>query len=408
MKLDYGKTFLLGFGFFGISMVWAIYNSYVPVFLARDFGLAAAAVGVVMTFDNIAALFIQPVIGVFSDATRTRLGRRMPYLLVGAPIAALAFVFVPLAPALPLLMVSVRVVLLAMAVFRTPTVALMPDITPSPLRSKANAVINVMGGLAALLAFFVGSKLYDMGRPVPFWVASLLLVVAVAIVLWKIREPKEYTEAAAEKVSPFRDLRQVWKEGGSSAMLLLGAIFFWFLGYNAIEAFFTLYGVNVLGIKESAASFMLGYMALTFLIFAIPSGFIATRFGRKRTIMAGIVVMILALTAGAITPNATVITVVLIVTGLGWALININSLPMVVDIASDALAGTFTGLYYLAATLAAIAGPVLAGSLIQASGDNYGLVFVLAPVSLALALVCMAGVHKGEAKAEIKVESGVA
>jgi maltose/moltooligosaccharide transporter len=288
-----------------------------------------------------------------------------------------------------------------MAVFRTPTVALMPDITPSPLRSKANAVINVMGGLAALLAFFVGSKLYDMGRPVPFWVASLLLVAAVGIVLWKIREPKEYTETRAEKVSPFNDLRQVWKEGGASAMFLLGAIFFWFLGYNAIEAFFTLYGVNVLGIKESAASFMLGYMALTFLIFAIPSGFIATRFGRKRTIMVGIVVMILALTVGALMPNAAVITVVLIVTGLGWALININSLPMVVDIASNALAGTFTGLYYLASTLAAIAGPILAGSLIQASGDNYGLVFVLAPISLVGALLCMAGVHKGEAKVEV-------
>ncbi len=240
MKLDYGKTFLLGFGFFGISLVWSIYNSYVPVFLARDFGLAAGMVGVVMTLDNIAALFIMPLIGVASDATRTRIGRRMPYLLIGAPIAAIAFLFVPLANSLTLLMASIIVMLLAMAVFRTPTVALMPDITPSPLRSKANAVINVMGGIAALLAFFVGSKLYDMGRPIPFWISAVRLVLAVLIVVWKIKEPKEYTEAAAEKVSPFRDLKQVWTEGGSSAMFLLGAIFFWFLGYAAIEAFFTL------------------------------------------------------------------------------------------------------------------------------------------------------------------------
>lgn len=398
MKLDYGKTFLLGFGFFGISLLWSIYNSYVPVFLSRDFGLAAGMVGVVMTFDNIAALFIQPLIGVTSDATRTRIGRRMPYLLIGAPIAALAFVFVPLANNLPLFMAIIIVVLLAMAVFRTPTVALMPDITPSPLRSKANAVINVMGGVAALLAFFVGSKLYDLGKPVPFWVASVLLVLAVLIVVWKIKEPKEYTTAAAEKVSPFRDLKQVWAQGGTSAVLLLGAIFFWFFGYNAVETFFTLYGVNVLGIKESAASFMLGYMAVTFLIFAIPSGFIATRFGRRPTIMAGILVMILALAAGAMAPNATVITIVLVTAGLGWALININSLPMVVDIASDALVGTFTGLYYLASTLAAIGGPIVAGSLIEASGNNYNLVFVMAPASLFIALLCMAGVRKGEAK----------
>ncbi len=230
------------------------------------------------------------------------------------------------------------------------------------------------------------------------WISAVLLVLAVLIVVWKIKEPKEYTEAAAEKVSPFRDLKQVWTEGGSSAMFLLGAIFFWFLGYTAIEAFFTLYGVNVLGIKESAAAFMLGYMALTFLIFAIPSGFIATRFGRKPTIMVGILVMIVALAIGAALPNATAITVVLIVTGLGWALININSLPMVVDIASDALVGTFTGLYYLASTLSAIVGPILAGSLIEGNGNNYNLVFVMAPICLVLALLCMVGVKKGEAK----------
>jgi MFS family permease len=398
MRLDYPKTFLLGFGFFGISLLWSIYNSYVPVFLARDFGLAAGAVGVVMTLDNIAALFIQPLVGMASDATRTRLGRRMPYLLIGAPVAALGFAVVPLAPTLPLLMASIIVVLLAMAVFRTPTIALMPDITPSPLRSKANAVINVMGGLAALLAFFVGSKLYDMGRPVPFWVSSVLLVLAVAIVVWRIKEPREYTESTAEKVSPFKDLRQVAREGGMSAVLLLGAIFFWFLGYTAIEAFFTLYGVNVLGIKESAASFMLGYMALTFLVLAIPAGFIATRFGRKPTIMAGILIMIAALSVAAVLPNVTIITLVLVATGVGWALININSLPMVVDIASDALVGTFTGLYYLASTLSAIVGPIVAGGLIQASGDNYNLVFVMAPVCLVCALACMIGVRKGEAK----------
>jgi maltose/moltooligosaccharide transporter len=398
MKLDYRRTFVLGFGFFGISLMWAIYNSYVPVFLSRDFGLTAGMIGVVMTFDNIAALYIQPLIGVTSDATRTRLGRRMPYLLVGAPIAALAFLAIPMASTLPVFMGSIIVMLLAMAIFRTPTVALMPDITPSPLRSKANAVINVMGGIGSVLAFVVGSRLYAMGRPIPFWLTSIVLVMAVAIVIWKIKEPREYTEKAAEDVRPFRDLKQVWAEGGSSAVLLLAAIFFWFLGYTAIEAFFTLYGVNVLGLKENDASLMLSAMALVFLIFAIPSGFIATRFGRKRTIMAGILVMVLAFALGALIPSVPVIVGVLVLAGIGWALININSLPMVVDCASDPLVGTFTGLYYLASTLSAIVGPVVAGGLVQASGNNYNMIFVMAPISTVLAFLCMIGVKKGEAK----------
>ncbi|MEW6233583.1 MAG: MFS transporter, partial [Chloroflexota bacterium] len=385
MKLDYGRIFLLGFGFFGISLVWSIYNSYVPVFLAKGFALPAAMVGFIMTLDNIAALFIQPVIGVVSDATRTPIGRRMPYLLIGAPIAAIAFALVPLGRSLPLFMGTIIVMLLAMSVFRTPTIALMPDITPSPLRSKANGVINLMGGLGALLAFFVGAKLYDMGRPAPFWVSSVVLVLAILVVFWKIKEPKEYTEKAADAPANLRkDLRVVWAEGGSSALSLLLAIFFWFLGYTAIEAFFTLYGVEVLKIKESSAAFMLGFLALTFLVFAIPSGFIATRFGRRPTIIIGLAIMLASTLVPFFMPSTAVVQIILVTAGFGWALININSLPMVVDISTESLLGTFTGLYYLFSTLAAIAGPTVAGTMIQNTGNNYSTLFLMAPACMAM------------------------
>lgn len=410
MKLDYGKTAILGFGFFGVSIVWAIYNSYVPVFLERDFLLSATLVGFVMTLDNLAALVIQPWIGALSDRTRTRWGRRMPYLIVGAPIAALAFAFIPFVNVLPLFMLVIIVMLLAMAVFRTPVIALMPDITPSPLRSQANGVINLMGGIGAILAFFVGARLYDMGRGVPFVATAIVLLIAVAIVVWRIREPRQITEPPATEAGVLANLRLILAARDKSALLLLLAIFAWFVGYNVVETFFTLYGVNVLNIKESAASLTLGFLAVTFVLFAVPSGFIATKYGRKVTILAGIVLMfallalirvlgprvlmVMLFSAGGLA--FTVLHLIMMLAGIAWALININSLPMIVDIAPQDRIGTYTGLYYFASTFAAILGPWLGGFLVDLTGRDYTMIFLVAPIAFAGAFVAMLGVTRGE------------
>ncbi len=410
MKLDYGKMTLLGFGFFGVSLIWSIYNSYVPVFLERDFLLSATAVGFVMTFDNIAALFIQPWIGALSDRTRTRIGRRMPYVILGAPIAALAFALIPFASTLPFFMITIIIMLLAMAVFRTPVIALMPDIVPSPLRSKANGVINLMGGVGAILAFFVGARLYDMGRPVPFIIFAVVLVLAIALVFWRIKEPREAPAPPSQEAGVLANLRIILTERDKSAILILLAIFAWFVGFNVIETFFTLYGVNVLNIKESAASLTLGFLALTFVIFALPSGFIATRFGRKVTILSGLALLGLLLAAIRFLPPASQVQVLFAVAGLqftllhllmmlagvGWALININSLPMVVDIAPQDRLGTYTGLYYFFSTFAAITGPWLGGALTDAMGRDYTMIFTIAPIAMACAFVLMLGVRRGE------------
>ncbi|MBI2976695.1 MAG: MFS transporter [Chloroflexi bacterium] len=168
MKLNYGKTFLLGFGFFGVSVIWSVYNVYVPIFLAKRFGLDPVWIGFFMTLDNIAALLIQPPVGAWSDKLRTPIGRRMPFILIGAPIGAVAFGIIPLAGVLPLFVVCTSSLLLSMALWRTPVVALMPDITPSQFRSQANGVINLMGGLGTIVATLGGAKLYDMNPAYPF------------------------------------------------------------------------------------------------------------------------------------------------------------------------------------------------------------------------------------------------
>jgi len=398
MKLDYKKTFLLGFGFFGISVIWSVYNAYVPIFL-REYSLPLWLVGLIMTFDNIAGITIQPWIGFLSDRTWTRFGRRMPFLMVGAPIGALFFALIPIfhlsIPVFPLLMAAIIIMNIAMAIFRTPTVALMPDITPSPLRSKANGIINLMGGLGTTMAFLGGAFLYRANRGLPFWFAAILMLVAVAIVLLVIRERRDDEEVAPEHTGVLATIGEIIDSPEKSALFILLAIFMWFIGYNAIETFWTTYGKEFLGIKESSAAAMLTYTSAAFLLMALPAGFIATRFGRRRTILAGLAIMLLLTLGGFFTTSMLYLTVMLILAGVGWALVNINSFPMVSDIAPPGKIGSYTGLYYFFSMLAAITAPPLVGALMDLFGHRT--MFLFSPCFFLLAMLCMLQVKRGEA-----------
>src|SRR4030043_1469546 len=283
MRFNYGKIFLLGFGFFGVSIIWATYNAFVPIFLQEKFGLQAALIGFFMSLDNIAAFFIQPPVGAWSDRLRTPIGRRMPFILIGAPIGAIAFGFIPVAAILPLFVACTSTLLLSMAFWRTPAIALMPDIPPSQFRSQANGIINLMGGVGAILSFMVGASLYELDPAYPFWMGSVLVILAGLLVFVFIKEPKEFTPS--EQVpSMWKSLVEVVGEKDKSALRLLLAIFFWFLGYTAIEAFFNLYAINHLGITESNGTRLLGELSFTFVLFAIPAGYIGSRPGRLRDI----------------------------------------------------------------------------------------------------------------------------
>ncbi|MFM8423568.1 MAG: MFS transporter, partial [Chloroflexota bacterium] len=201
-RLNYGKTFLLGFGFFGVSVIWGVYNAFVPIFLSEKFALSPALIGFFMTLDNIAALFIQPPVGAWSDKLRSPLGRRIPFILVGAPITAVAFGLIPIAAILPLFVACTSTLLLSAALWRTPVVALMPDITPSEFRSQANGIINFMGGVGTIIALQTGGMLYKMSPSFPFWLGSGLVLLAALIVYLFIEEPKEY-ETAQEQPGMF-------------------------------------------------------------------------------------------------------------------------------------------------------------------------------------------------------------
>lgn len=419
-RLNYGKTFLLGFGFFGVSVIWGVYNAFVPIFLADKFHLAPAFIGFFMTLDNIAALFIQPPVGAWSDKIRTRLGRRIPFIIIGAPITALAFGFIPMAAILPLFVACTSTTLLSAALWRTPVVALMPDITPSEFRSHANGIINFMGGVGTIIALQTGGMLYKMSPNFPFWLGSVLVILAALIVYLFIKEPKEYEQTEAQ-LGILASLREVISQEEKSGFRILLAIFFWFVGYSAIETFFTLYAKNRLGVPVGDGATLLSVLPLFFVIFAIPSGFIAGKIGRRVTISIGLIILIIMLILLYVTPVNALLTgiaplplvgiplteggprmltlagVLLIIGGIGWAFININSLPMIVDLTSAARIGTYTGLYYLFSTLSAIVGPNLNGWAIQLTNNNYNIIMALAPIFMFVALVLMLGVKRGEA-----------
>lgn len=421
MKFNYGKIFLLGFGFFGVSVIWGVYNAFVPIFLADKFHLPPVWIGFFMTLDNIAALFIQPPVGAWSDRLRTKIGRRLPFILIGAPIGAVIFGFIPMAAVLPLFVACTSTLILSMAIWRTPVVALMPDITPSGKRSQANGIINFMGGIGTIIALQTGGTLYKLSPNFPFWMGSVLVILAALMVLLFIKEPKNYEETEKEP-NMFASLREVLTDPDKSALRLFLAIFFWFIGYAAVEAFFTLYAKHHLGINEADGATLLSVMPLLFVLFAIPSGILASKIGRRVTISIGLLMMTAIFICLYIFPPATLLApvtklplvgiplveggarmltlagVLLMFAGVAWSFVNINSLPMVVDMTSAARIGTYTGLYYLFSTFSAIVGPNVNGWIIQLTSGNYNNIMLVAPIFMVIALVLMWGVRRGEAQ----------
>ncbi|HHX29860.1 MAG TPA: SLC45 family MFS transporter [Clostridiaceae bacterium] len=441
-KLDYRKTMYLGFGFLASSLAWSIYNSLVPVLLEERFMLSTVVIGTIMTIDNIFGIIFQPLVGAFSDKTFTRYGRRMPWIMVGIPLSAIFFALIPWAKSLGLMMGFLIAFNLIMSMWRSPVIALMPDLTPRQLRSKANGIINLMGGVGSIIAFLAGGILANMdntGR-LTFGMGSAIMVIALVLLVFFIREPvadawrraqlesvgrrltsREFQAnlAAEEEFSAIKDKggldRKLSSAEKRSLVSLLGAIFFWFCAYNAIETFFTLFATNVLNVSTGTATIMLTSFSLTFVAFALPAGLIAGKRGRKKTIITGLFLLIGFMlpmifinpilsavgvditSASSLLVKQIVVIALLACAGFGWACVNINSLPMVVELASHDKIGRFTGYYYFFSFGASIASPILFGAIRDWTRD-YNTLFIYAVICFSLALLCTLFVKHGEAQ----------
>lgn len=376
------KTWLLGFGFFSISLGWALYNGFVPFFL-DDYLTSTALIGFLMTIDNYVALFLQPYIGNLSDRTNTRYGRRMPFLMLGIPISAMFYGLIPFHNHLLTLIIFMVCMNLSMAIFRSPTIALMPDITVVPDRAKANGIINFMGGCGAILAFSVGSFLFNIDESLPFLSVSVVFVVTLWVIYKNINEKRDSIFDGIE-ISTKIDYK---KELDPTTIYLLCAIFFWFIAIQGMEALFTLYGVKEIGLSESASAFSLAFFSLSFVLSSIPCGHLGAKYGMKKMIIVGIVGLVLVFLLLNLVKTAIALRAILLVGGVFWACININAYPFIVTTGSENSFGTRTGLYYLVSSLAAIISPPTLGLLIDLFG--FSVLFLAAAGSMVFAFVCM-------------------
>ena len=433
MKLNVKNTILVGFSFLAISSFWQMYDSLIPKILTGTFNISKTASGAIMASDNVLALFLLPLFGGLSDKCRSSIGRRKPFILFGTLISAILMLGLPIldnsyfaAPSstkILLFILNLGLLLVAMGTFRSPAVALMPDVTPKPLRSKGNAIINLMGAVGGVIYLIVTSVLYSNSRteglehvnylPI-FIIIAGVMILSLIIIMTLVNEPKlvakreEFEKNHQSKddaeVSDFGD-EKLSKEVRKSLIFLLFSVAFWFIGYNGVTTWFSVYAEEVWGMRVGQASTCLTVATVGAIISYIPVGVIASKIGRKKTIKFGVLLLassffmafVLTLVFDKFNP---LLLVLFFLVGLAWASINVNSLPMVVEMCSGSKVGKFTGLYYTFSMSAQIVTPILAGFIIE--NISHQALFPYAAIAVTVSFITMCFVKHGDNKITVK------
>lgn len=411
MKLDKRQTILVGLAFLSICAFWGLYDAIIPLILKETFEINDAISGAIMAADNVLALFMLPLFGRFSDRTHTRIGRRMPYILCGTLGAVCCMLLIPLGDnmgSLPLFSVGLFLVLIAMATYRSPAVALMPDLTPKPLRSKGNAVINLMGAVGGMIALLLIAALVSKtGKPdyFPlFAVTAAIMAVSVLVLFFTVKErsdaAKPETEDSKEEDKAAPGQRQPMpREVKRSLGFLLASVALWFMGYNAVTTAFSKYVVIRWELPGGDFAYLLLLATGAAIVAYIPVGMAATRIGRKKTILIGVAVLAACFGAAGLFPTYHVLAIPLfLLVGIAWAAINVNSYPMVVEMCRGGDTGKFTGYYYTFSMAAQIFTPILSGILLEYVG--YFTLFPYAAVCAAAAFVTVLFVRHGDSRPE--------
>ena len=420
MKLNYKRTLLVGFAFLSICAFWQLYDNVIPLILKNTFHMKDSLVGVVMAMDNVLALFLLPFFGKLSDKCHTKLGRRTPFILGGTAAAVILMNILPYADnheKLLLFVIPLGLLLIAMGTYRSPAVALMPDVTPKPLRSKANAIINLMGALGGVFTLGVTGLLVHAGATgrndytMLFLAVSLLMAISVIVLVLTVRENKLAAEVAAmetdeEKEAEAEEKKESGKAFGElapdvrrSLWLILFSVAFWFMGYNAVTSAFTRYMQVQWGYDIKAASLCLMVATVGAVLSYLPVGILSSKFGRKKMIQAGVILLAVCFaTAGLFTAFHPAVYVVFALVGVAWAMINVNSYPMVVEISKSGDVGKYTGYYYTFSMAAQIITPILSGLLLEHVG--YQTLMPYATVMVAISFVTISLARHGDNKPE--------
>lgn len=432
MKLNTKRTVLIGFAFLAISAFWQMYDNLVPLILTRTFNINETISGAIMAADNVLALFLLPLFGTISDKSKNPLGRRRPFILRGIIVAVILMMGLPLldnsyasAPSdakIIAFIVLLGLLLITMGTFRSPAVALMPDVTPKPLRSKANAIINLMGAVGGIIYLIVTSVIYSPksanGEHVDvlplFIIVGSIMLIALFIIMTFVNEPKLAREQAAyEALHPDDNLSENNSEKSQalprpvrrSLIFMLLSISLWFIGYNGITTWFSTYAMEVWNMTLGNATTCLTVATAGAIISYIPVGIVASHIGRRRTIKFGVallascffVAFIYTLISDKFSP---ILLILFVLVGVAWASINVNSLPMVVEMCKGSDVGKFTGLYYTFSMTAQIITPIVAGFLMR--NFSYKMLFPYAALFVALSYITMSFVRHGDNKIEAK------
>ena len=464
-KLHTWHTILTGFAFLTTSIAWAIYDPYITKILNRlltesvfitnlsaklneafpvlakfaetqgqdvnavggGITLVPLFIGDIITFDNIFGVIFQPTFGKLSDRCRSKLGKRRPFIVYGAPVSAILFAIIPwvaLKSTLPVTMLFIILFVFSMSLWRAPAVALMPALTPSHLRSEGNAIINLMGGVGSVIGMVAGTLVSAIylgvtgvkvtaeneqftSFPYVFLLGAAVMIIGMLVVRIFDKEPSSLEEVAAknqyadEKAAKkaekaARKAEKLSKGERKSLIFMLGGLFFLFCGTNAITTFFALFAEEVLGKSTGEATIMTTLFAVCSAAAAIPAGKMGKKIGRKKTILIGLVVFMAVFLLYVLTQNMALIWVALVLGGAANMFITVNTLPLVLDIGGIEKVGTFTGYYYTATFSAQIASPIIYGIVRMFTG-SYMSLFVYSPIMFILSIACILFVKHGEA-----------
>lgn len=429
MKLDTKRTVLVGFAFLSICAFWQMYDNLVPLILTNTFHLNETISGAIMAADNVMALFLLPLFGGLSDKCTSRLGRRRPFILFGTLAAICLMLLLPLfadsyhvAPGggkIALFICVLGLLLVAMGTYRSPAVALMPDITPKPLRSKANAIINLMGAVGGILYLLITTFLYHVKSETYvsffplFAIVAGIMAAALAVVMFFVNEPELIKKQQEyERKHPEDDLTEHTAQGDTlpadvkkSLTFLLVSISLWFVGYNGVSTWFSVYAENIWGMSLGQANTCLTIATGGAILSYIPIGTVASRIGRRKTIRFGALLLSGSFLAAflltmALEGFSPVLYVLFLLVGLAWASINVNSLPMVVEMCKGSEVGKFTGLYYTFSMSAQIITPIVAGWLLR--NVSYRALFPYAAFFVFASFLTMGFVRHGDNKVPAK------
>lgn len=392
-RLNYSKTLIIGLGYFCINISLCLYGPFIPLFI-NNYTDSKFVIGLITTIGYIIAALFQPYFGALSDKTTSKVGKRKLYLLIGMPLSALFFLLIPYEWSFISLVIFIIGFNFALSIYRVPSMSLMADTTPEKHWNTANGIINFLGGIGALFAYFVGAKLYEKDKHYPFIMVAAVLILSVILIYSFIKEKSNIIEKKDKEIGVINSFKEIMKNEDKSPLYLLFSIFFRFMGYNGAETFITLYGLHYLHIKAGDAAILLGIMALSFIIFAIPSGILASKIGRKKAITLGLSLLFCAFLIDALFGSFIVIALMGPIAGLGYALININAYPMLLGMADKNRIGVYTGLYYFFYSIAAILAPPLFGKFIDVMG--YGVLFFISCVLLLFAMLCFMFVKESD------------